>query len=277
MGIVKPVVLMVVALCASFDARSTEPAGDQMAAANADRGVAEGENSGRALRPGAHAEVLLPASLRWASDVRWDGDSRLVVAAGKAGVVAVDTSGNVTESVIPGGVGKGSLWFASRVGVSKELVVGAAPFHNVVMQRRALIPDERNLEYAAVLDLDVSGSLMLVLGARRDDAGRWSPDGATAWLDDGGSDPRPVQYLSRGVTRDAVGRCGINDIGAVKILRDGSFVVVPGVDEGVFWYAADGTLRWNTQEGLADDEARALWRLLAERRGEVRVCGTSRA
>lgn len=212
-------------------------------------------------------EVVLPQNLRWASDVRWETKEKLFLAAGKEGVVTMDRTSQHSAALIPGGGGDGCLWFAHRVGVSNELLVGAAPFFSVVFEQRDRERPSRNRSYAAILDLDVSNSSALILGAVRDDAGRWAPDGAMAWLDDGKADARPVHYLSGDVDKDAVSRCGIVDVGACKIMSDSSFVIVPGVDSGVFWYAADGKLKraWQSAKlGIAgecklDDEEKTAF------------------
>jgi hypothetical protein len=218
--------------------------------------VALGATSARTASPRLERqeEAVLPAELRWAMDVRWAGDDRLVIAGGKRGVVETDLAGTVTRTVIPGGRAKNALWLASRVGWSPLLVAGGAPAFALVTATRDVPPALRTLAFDAVLDLDVFESSLLVLGARRDAAGQWAADGAMAWLERGGSGLRPVHFSAGGPGSDTVARCIAHQLGAVRFLGGGSFVVVPGVEPGVFWYAADGRLAraWQTDDLAID-------------------------
>ncbi|MFV1988809.1 MAG: hypothetical protein ACC682_16165 [Gemmatimonadota bacterium] len=186
--------------------------------------------------------LLLSEELRWASDVRWRTDSTLLLAAGTRGVVEIDRTGAVLAKPISGGRRLGQLWMATRIGLSDRLLVGAAPFFSAVFQylESSELPVQR--DYAAILDVDVRDGAALILGARRDAAGRWAPDGAMAWIDDGRADPKPVHFSESGPSSEVVSWYGPIDLGAVRFLDDGSFVVVPGVERGVYLYSAEGRL-----------------------------------
>ena len=186
--------------------------------------------------------LLLPEELRWAFDVRWKGDGSLLLAAGTRGVVEVDRKGAVQATPIGAGGGRRQLWNATRVGVSDQLLVAAAPAFSAAFHRPGGQETLELRDYAAVLDVDVRGDTALILGARRDSAGRWSPDGAMAWVDDGRGTPRPVHYSEAGPRSDIVSWAGPLDLGAVRFMDDGSFVVVPGVEGGVFRYSPEGRL-----------------------------------
>jgi hypothetical protein len=144
---------------------------------------------------------------------------------------------------------------ATRVAASDRLLVAAAPVFSAVFQRLDRgHQDPVMRSYAAVLDLDVHGEDALILGARRDAAGRWAADGAVAWIDDGKDEPRPVHFLESGQGSEVVSSCGPIDLGAVRILEDGSLLIVPGVESGVYLYSADGRLlrSWQSaQLGIA--------------------------
>lgn len=199
--------------------------------------------------------LLLPAELRWSFDVRWKTDSTLVLAAGTRGVVEINRSGEVLATLVSAGNGRDQLWMATRVGVSDELLVAAAPRHSALFLHLGSLGALQPREYAGVQDVDVRGATALVLGARWDAAGRWAPDGAMAWIDDGRSDPKPVHYSEAGPNSMVVSWGGPLDLGAVRILDDGSLMVVPGLEGGVYQYSPEGRLlrSWQSLEiGVAE-------------------------
>ena len=186
--------------------------------------------------------LLLSEELRWAFDLRWKGDGSLLLAAGTRGVVEIDRKGVVQATPISGGSGRRQLWMATRVGVSDQLLVAAAPAMSAAFLRSGRQGTVELRDYAAVLDVDVREDTALILGARRDSTGRWSPDGAMAWVDDGRGTSRPVHFSEAGPRSDIVSWAGSLDLGAVRFMDDGSFVVVPGVEGGVFRYSPEGRL-----------------------------------
>lgn len=243
-------ILLSVAVLAVGSLRVTQ-VGNMSGVSPAGRGA--GDPVPNAIR--VEREAQLPLSLRWAMDVRWASDTSLLIAAGQEGVVQTNLAGVVSRVRIPGGgtpgaKGAASLWLATRVGISEQLLAGAAPAFVLVLKAMQGEADGVIRPYAAVLDVDVQGSTALVLGAQRDESGQWAPDGAMAWLDDGRSDPKPVHFARSRAESDAVSRCGLLDIGAVRFLHDGSFVIAPGVQPGVFLYGENGVLEhvWQTTE-----------------------------
>ncbi|NJL29998.1 MAG: hypothetical protein HC897_19950 [Thermoanaerobaculia bacterium] len=53
-----------------------------------------------------------------------------------------------------------------------------------------------------------------------------------------------------------MGECGIFELGAARFLPDSSFVLIPGVEPGIFWYSKTGELQrtWESSAlGLEDD------------------------
>lgn len=199
--------------------------------------------------------VLLPKELRWAFDIRWAPNQTLVVAAGKRGVVEMSRTGEVLDTIIPCGGSPAKrgqdkkLWMATRIGVSDQLLVAAAPVFSLMFtwadNRRPV-----HREYAAVLDVDVNGDRALILGARQGPAGEWAPEGAMAWIDDGLEEPKPLHFLTAGPGSEVVSWYGIIDLGAGVMLSDGSSLVVPGVERGAFLYSAEGRLlhMWRSSE-----------------------------
>lgn len=199
--------------------------------------------------------LLLPDELRWSFDVRWKTDSTLVLAAGTGGVVEINRSGKILATLLSAGNGRDQLWMATRVGVSDRLLVAAAPAFSAIFLRLGNQTPPLSRDFAAVVDVDVRGGTALVLGARWDAAGRWAPDGAMAWIDDGQSDPKPVHYSEAGPGSEIVSWGGPLDLGAVRFLDDGRFMVVPGVEGGAYLYSPDGRLlrSWQSlQIGIAE-------------------------
>jgi hypothetical protein len=147
--------------------------------------------------------------------------------------------------------------------VTPSFLVVASPVFAVRWHDRQTTRDQ-TLSFAAILDLDANGHRLLLLGAQKDEQERFAPDGAIAWI---GSltrdlaDLRPVYYSSSGPGAKTVANCGLFDLGAVRFLRDGSFLVVPGVEPGAYLYSAAGKLSrtWDTaQIGLDSGDCETL-------------------
>ncbi len=192
-------------------------------------------------------EVRLPPTLRWSMDVRWAGDSTLFLAAGKVGVYELQVGSGVLSSrkVLFPELEDGRLWLSARLAVSPSFLVAAAPVHSLAWKRRDGSSSSPELPFAAVVDMDMHQDRMLVLGAQRDDEGVWSPDGAIAWLGSLGAelgDLTPVFFSRDGAGARNMGDCAVLETGAVRFLADGSFLIVPGVEEGVFLYGPTGRL-----------------------------------
>lgn len=194
-----------------------------------------------------------------AFDIRWLSASRALVAAGKRGVVEVALeNGAVVSTVIAGGgeprkaEGRGVFWHSMRLGASREFLAVSGSAFSVGWLGRG----QRELTsypFSLVADLDVSGDRLVVLGTRRDEKGHYAPDGAVAWvgtLSKGLSDLKPVFYSSSGPGAQNMNSCGRLELGVVRFQPDGGFVVIPGVEPGVYLYDAQGSLvhTWETDD-----------------------------
>jgi hypothetical protein len=206
-------------------------------------------------RPGAlrilSDRTLPPALFLTAIDVRWASDRSVYLPAGRKGTfeVPLEENGKVKE-MIPGEGKTGGFFFANRVAVSSQYLVVGSPVYAVTW-RKLTQPARSEEAFDNVEDLDVFEDRLLVLGARRDDQGNYAPEGAIAWLGSlskGLSDLRPVLYDRAGPGAKTFGSCLNFEIGAVRFLRDGSFLVVPGVQPGAHLYNAAGKLvrTWDT-------------------------------
>jgi len=85
----------------------------------------------------------------------------------------------------------------------------------------------------------------VILGGRKDAKGRYSHDGAIAWLgglSEGAAGLKPIYFSVAGRGAQPMAECAVLELGAVRFLSDGSFLVVPGVEPGIYWYDAAGDL-----------------------------------
>lgn len=202
-----------------------------------------------AAEPAIQYVASLPPELGTAWDVRWTAERRLVVALAEKGIAEITT--DFSKLTV---VARTTQPMFARLAVSDDFMIGAAPFGLVGWVRRS---DPRRIvgtdQFAAVVDIDGWGNRLLLLGARRDERGRWSPDDAIAFLgefSENGVKWRPVHFST---TRNAMSMayCEFLELGAVRFLRDGRFIIVPGAEPGVFLYSREGRLlrTWDT-EGL---------------------------
>lgn len=202
------------------------------------------------------SERPLPKS--YFADVRWSGDQTLLLAAAKGGVSELDLGGSLApRMVLPAGNGRDQVWLATHLGVSERYLAIAAPAFSYgwLERRRATQIEVRALEMT--VDLDLSGDRLLLLGGEKK-GDEMAPDGAIAWLGSLTSDLadlRPVHLSSEGRGVPRMNDCSQLGLGAVRFLGDGSFIIVPGVEPGVFWYDAQGRLlrTWTNEELGLDD------------------------
>ncbi len=213
------------------------------------------------------AERQLPSPILWAFDVRWADDRSVWIAAGKRGVWAVAADGdpeNRPEAVVRSS-DPGAPWLATQLALSESHLVAGAPVFSFTWSRRSPL-DLATVPFDILVDLDLSAGRLLVLGGIKDERQRLAPDGAIGWLGpvEGGREAlRPVLFSRDGDGARSMGECAILGLGAVRFLDDGSFVLVPGVEPGVFWYGPPGDLRraWESREvGLEDECAPVLGR-----------------
>jgi hypothetical protein len=115
-------------------------------------------------------------------------------------------------------------------------------------------------DFALAEDLDVDGDRLLILGIRYPEPEKLT-DGGIAWLGKVSDDAADFRLLLQDENMAdpedwKMMRCGTASLGAVRFLSDGSFLVVPGVQPGVYLFNRNGKLarRWSSQEvGLTTD------------------------
>lgn len=205
------------------------------------------------------SDRTLPASFGPAFDLRWIEPDRVLLARGGDGAteISLDPFGSIVREVFPGKRSLGGGSGAGCLGYSPQFVAASAI--RAVLWREGITAPLRHRPEDFIADLDVHGTRLALLGARRDGAGRWAPEGGIAWV---GSltrelaDLHPILFDDKGPGAENFHRCGTFDVGALRFLGDGSLVVVPGVQAGAHLYDASGRLRrtWDTVAlGLPDD------------------------
>lgn len=204
-------------------------------------------------------DFRLPAEARWALDVRWVGEDEIAVAAGRRGVMRFRIGQRLSEvaRAVPPEHTKGGFFFASRLAWSPRYLVTGSPFGLIGWKRSASASGiEGSVPFATTIDLDVHGDAVVILGANRDTNGRWAPEGAIAWggtLSSQMKDLHPILFThlppaKDGVKARNVSDCLVMEMGAVRFLSDGSFIIVPGVEPGAFLYDSSERLvrTWQT-------------------------------
>lgn len=201
-------------------------------------------------------DAPLPAEMRWAQDVRWASAGEIFVTAGRAGVHRLQLRKplQVMETVVGGETVRGGFFFSSRLAASDGTVLTASPFAGFAWKstsgRQSTSVDGKH-PFATIVDVDVHGKDVVVLGADRDARGQWAQEGAIVWrgsIASGGAELYPLHYSTAGTRAGSLNNCGPFEMGAVRFLPDGSFVVVPGFEPGVFLYDPSGRLKrtWAT-------------------------------
>ena len=209
------------------------------------------------------SERAFPRELRFVTDIRWVADDVLYVGAAKEGVLRLpfEPAWGHPSPVLSTTTGHRNVWGASRIGISRDYLAGAPEAFAVGWKRLPDGPLEVE-SFDGIVDLDVWRDRLVVLGVRRDEQGRFAPDGAIAWvgsLSKGLKDLKVVRYSIFGpLTLGSMASCGPFGIGGARFLPDGRFVVVPGSEPGVFLHDASGKLlrTWETGSLGIDTDCR---------------------
>jgi hypothetical protein len=202
----------------------------------------------------------LPEDLRIVADLRWAAADSIYLGAGRRGgfKVRFEPTWGRPEEVFSVNASKSGLWAFDHVGVSSDYIA-MAPQAFTVAWRRLPAGPVRWAAFETISDIDVWQDRLVVLGARKDGRQRYAPDGAIAWtgsLSKDLSDLKAVRYSIAGPGARPMDACGPFDLGHVRFLPDGRFVVVPGVEPGVFLYDNGGKLlrTWDTGILGIDDQ-----------------------
>lgn len=198
----------------------------------------------------------LPAGLRWAQDARWSGESAALLTAGKNGVFEWNLS-DPPSRVVAGG-GSDGFWFSSRLAASKKHMIVASPLGGLMWWDRQTNRKVTEKAFSILMDVDIYGDRVAILGAARDEKGRFAPEGAIVWsgtLRDRDVRFEPLILGKAGPGAKSMNQCHFLELGAIRFSRDGHLFVIPGVEPGLFEYDATGRLlrTWTTDDlGIVD-------------------------
>jgi hypothetical protein len=109
------------------------------------------------------------------------------------------------------------------------------------------------------MDIDARGDVVAALGADSGDQQGLARDGIIAWtgfLSDDLAEMRPLMKGRSSPGGKDMARCSILETGVIRFMRDGSVVIVPGVEPGIYRYDDHGKLMqtWDSAElGIVDD------------------------
>jgi hypothetical protein len=209
-------------------------------------------------------DVALPKAFEWASDVRWASDKSVYLAASIDGTfeVSLDPSRPTPKEMIPGRSKPGGFLASQRVAASSQFLVAAGPGLSLTWRR---LDDPARVEepFDIIKGIDVQENRLAVLGARRDEDGKFGTDGAIAWtgaLERKHELLRPILYDVTGPGARTLSRCSAFPLGAVRFLPNGSLVVVPGVQPGVNLFDKSGKLvrTWDSSAVGIDADCQGL-------------------
>jgi hypothetical protein len=191
------------------------------------------------------SDTVLGEAFRFAKDVRWASDQSVLLAVIKSGVVEYNLDGKTpTKQLIPGDRAPGGGWYGQQVAVSSRYLAAGSWLQAVTW--RSLDSAVRKEEvFDCIHDLDVGGNRVAVVGVRRDAQQKFSPEGAIAWigsLDKDLADLKPLLFDAGGPGAPRMGACCSFSLGVTRFLADGSLVVAPGVQPGIYHFDSQGKL-----------------------------------
>jgi len=195
-----------------------------------------------------------------ARDVRWAGPSEVYVSTGKEGVIRTRVDSTVRGTkVMPGGE-QGGFVISGLVAVGKNHVFVASPMGAVgwiPLTGGARKLGQKGL--LSVMDIDARADTAAVLGADSGPIQGLARDGTIAWIGSLSKNMSDMRPLMKGRAKPGgkdMARCSILETGAIRFMQDGSLVVVPGSEPGVYRYSTSGKLlqTWDTEPlGIVDD------------------------
>jgi hypothetical protein len=207
--------------------------------------VASGAKPSPALALHMLSDTVLSEAFRFALDVRWVSDHSIALAVLKSGVVEYNLDGKTSpKQLIPADVAPGRSGYGQEVAVSSRYLAAGAWLQSITW--RPLDSEVRKEEvFDCIHDIDVGGSQASIIGVRRDAQGKFSPDGVIAWigsLDKDLADLKPLIFDAGGTGAPSMGACCGFHLGVTRFLADGSLVVVPGIQPGIYHFDSQGKL-----------------------------------
>lgn len=211
------------------------------------------------LRVVSHA--ALPELQSIPTDIRWASDDSVYIAWSRDGVFEIGLDGTRRRQPVPNPKTLGRFKYFDQLAVTpKDLAVSSVNWYVAWRPRAAAVDGLVTFQrkpLAVTLDLDLWNDRMLFLGIP--EIPNPFASGAIAWLgklDSKVEDLKPVLYDVQGAGAKSFYRCEVNELGGVRFLADGSFVIVPGFQKGAHLFAPDGEQRrsWTSEQlGLDSD------------------------
>lgn len=200
----------------------------------------------------------LPVELRWAQDVRWSSETAALLTAGKNGAFEWNFAGTPPPRRIVAGGGSEGFWFSSRLAASAKHLVVAAPLNSLMLWDRTTNRKVVEKAFSILMDVDMHGDRVAILGADYDAKGKFAPEGAIVWS--GTLRDRTVRFEPLILGKDGPGaksmaQCHYLELGAIRFSGDGRLLVLPGIEPGLFEYDPKGRLlhTWPTKDlGIVD-------------------------
>jgi hypothetical protein len=191
------------------------------------------------------SDTVLGEEFKLAKDVRWASDHSVILALIKSGVVEYSLDGKTPlKQLIPGANAPGGFWYSDKVAVSSRYLAVGDWLKSITWRPRDSAVRKEDV-FECIAGLDLSASRLAVVGVRRDAQQKFSPDGAIAWigsLDKNLTDLKPLLYDAGGPGAPSIGACCAFSLGVTRFLADGSLVVVPGVQPGIYHFDSQGRL-----------------------------------
>jgi hypothetical protein len=205
--------------------------------------------------------AALPELRSIASDIRWASDDSVYVAWSRDGVLEIGLDGARRRQPVPNPKTLGRFQYFDQLAVSpQDLAVSSVNWYMAWRPRVAAANGQVTFQRKALAvthDLDLWNNRMLFLGIP--EIPNPFASGAIAWLgtlESRVEDLKPVLYDVQGAGAKSFYHCEANQLGAVRFLADGSFVIVPGFQKGAFLFASNGERRrsWTSEQlGLDSD------------------------
>lgn len=223
--------------------------------------LSQGTNAGVSLHVTSDKPLPreLPAGARpW--DVRWASSSEVYLSLGPQGVIRLKLGSAQFSTVMPPG-NRGGFFLTSLLARGENHLVGASPFGGfawVPFQAGARNKlQEKGL--ANIMDIDARGDRFALLGADSGPLRGLAEDGTIAWTGSFSQDLKVLRPLMKGRATPGgkdMARCAFLETGGIRFMADGSLVVLPGTEPGMYRYDGSGKLlqTWDTAPlGIVDD------------------------
>lgn len=186
----------------------------------------------------------MPTQLEWIRDFRKSESDRLI-AISHEGVYSVEDSTLAASLLVAGGQARNELFHPYSLGVSRNrIVVGAIAFSYSEVDTKG--QQLKGLyAFADPEDLDIRGDDLAILGAQQGEKGPYAPDGALVHrgkIGDSGEQLKPIFFSEEGPGVPGLSNCSLMEIQSLRFLADGTLVVVPGIEGGVYFFDPEGKL-----------------------------------